>query len=185
MYLQVQNWLYKKHNVFSDVIRANSGASGAGSSSLLKASIQNKSNLGSQNSIAYSSGEDDLEIIEVKPAPVSLLTKNKFGPGQGQTFAQAQALAAARQKLGLMGAGSVAGSMLAGSSSLLGNPFTTASGQGDFGLHAAAAGLLNGTTSVGQLDILQKCKIFKFLFLCLSFCRRGFMAFVFTLQLLC
>ena len=145
---------------FSDVIRANSGALGVGSSgsSLLKASNQNKPTLGSQNSIAYSSGEDDLEIIEVKPAPTSLLTKSKFGPGQGQSFAQAQALMLARQKLGLMNAGS---------SSLLGNPFSTASGQGDFGLHAAAAGLLNGTPSVAQLDILQKCKIFKILFVSL------------------
>jgi len=119
--------------------------------------------------MAYSSGDDDLEIIEVKPPPGSgpAVAKNKFAPGQSQSFAQAQALMLARQKMGMMGGG---GSMLPGSSSLIGNPFSTASGQGGFGLHAAAAGLLNGTPSVAQLDILQKCKIFKSHLAYLSIC---------------
>lgn len=162
------------------MIRSSSAVGGSSSgASLLKNANQSKSNLGSQNSMAYSSGDDDLEIIEVKPppgsAPGSVLAKNKFAP-QGLSFAQSQAMLLARQKMGMPGGGS----MLAGSSSLIGNPFTTASGQGGFGLHAAAAGLLNGTPSVAQLDILQKCKIFKLLFAYLAVCRRGFMTFVFV-----
>ena len=151
------------------MIRAGNGGQ---STSLLKSNAV-QMNTGSQNAITYSS-DDDLEIIEVKQAPVSLLNKKKYipqpgigtivgsGGNGGQSLAQAQAFAAARQKLSMLGGNS----MMAGlsSASLLGNPLSAVGlgGQGDFGLHAAAAGLLNGTTTVGQLDILQKCKIFKF-----------------------
>jgi hypothetical protein len=139
-----------------DAIRVKSGASLLKNSNVV-ANKPNKTTLGSQNSMAYSSGEDDLEIIEVKAPSASLL--NKYRPAQAVT--QAQALAAARQKLGLMGAGAAGNSMM-GPTSMLGNPYASATGQGAFGLNAAAAGLLNRSPSLGQLDILQACKIFKF-----------------------
>jgi len=128
-------------------------------------------------------GDDDLEIIEVKPAPNSLLNRKKLMPSAamgGPGNAQAQALAQARAQLDMLanrgGANNslLTESMLSGmmgglsSQSLLGNPFSSSSlaglggDQSLLGLHAAAAGLFNGTARAGQLDILQKCKIFKF-----------------------
>lgn len=127
-------------------------------------------------------GDDDLEIIEVKPAPNSLLNRKKMMPSAamgGPGNAQAQALAQARAQLDMLanrgGANNrlLTDSMLNGmmglsSQSLLGNPFSSSSlaglggDQSLLGLHAATAGLFNGTTTAGQLDILQKCKIFKF-----------------------
>jgi hypothetical protein len=163
---------------FTDVIRTGNGGQGT---SLLKSNVSLK-NTGSQNAIAYSS-DDDLEIIEVKqaPPPVSLLNKSKYTPrpgigtiqggGGAQSLAQAQAFAAARQKLSLLGGSS----MMAGlsSASLLGNPLSASGlgGQGDFGLHAAAAGLFKDTTNNATLDILQKCKISLLsIFFFLAFC---------------
>ena len=167
-----------------DVIRTGKQVVGT---SLLKtnaAAASSKPPMGSQNTMAYSSGDDDLEIIEVKPAPTSMLNKNKImqrNPAIGSqnlSQAQMQALAAARQKLALMtGAGgsgnnrvmsnSMLNSMMnLSGANLLGNPLSGSNslgfGLGDFGLHAAAAGLLGGGTSTaGQLDILQKCKNLK------------------------
>jgi hypothetical protein len=66
-------------------------------------------------------------------------------------------MAAARHKLSLIGA---AGGIM--TSSLLGNPFSGSGLPGDIRLHSAAAGHVNGTSSGGQLDILQKCKTFSF-----------------------
>ena len=167
-----------------DVIRTGKPVVGT---SLLKANAaaaSSKPAMGSQNTMAYSSGDDDLEIIEVKPAPAaSMLNKNKIMQrnlvgSQNLSQAQMQALAAARQKLALMtGAGgsgnnrvmsnSMLNSMMnLSGANLLGNPLSGSNslgfGLGDFGLHAAAAGLLGGGTSTaGQLDILQKCKNLK------------------------
>lgn len=61
--------------------------------------------------------------------------------------------------------------MIVGSNALLGNPLSAAaSGKSSFALHAAAAGLLNASSS--QLDILQKCKIFELFYsLFLSLCQ--------------
>ena len=121
-----------------------------------------------------------MEIIEVKPAPNSLLNRKKLMPSSamgGPGNAQAQALAQARAQLDMLanrgGANNrllqdFSGMMGLSSQSLLGNPFSSSSlaglggDQSLLGLHAAAAGLLNGTTTAGQLDILQKCKIFEF-----------------------
>ena len=61
-----------------DVIRTGKQVVGT---SLLKtnaAAAASKPPMGSQNTMAYSSGDDDLEIIEVKPAPTSMLNKNKI-----------------------------------------------------------------------------------------------------------